>query len=86
VARSRLSKKAAARRLDLENAVQSAYRSLFGGGAWVVGTPSAGRDLWRVLFAIGLHKLHLRSGGIMTPNALSRARKVRAAARARING
>jgi RNA polymerase sigma factor (sigma-70 family) len=55
--RGRLSVKLA-RRLDPEDVLQSAYRSFFAGARAGRFEIKRGGDLWRLLVAITLHKLH----------------------------
>jgi RNA polymerase sigma-70 factor (ECF subfamily) len=57
LARTRLSEKLA-RRLDPEDVVQSAYRSFFAGARAGRYALEQSGDLWRLLVAITLHKLH----------------------------
>jgi RNA polymerase sigma factor (sigma-70 family) len=57
LARSRLSRKLA-RRLDPEDIVQSAYRSFFVGAREGKYTLTRGSELWGLLAAITLNKLH----------------------------
>jgi RNA polymerase sigma-70 factor (ECF subfamily) len=57
LARSRLSPRLA-QRIDPEDVVQSAYRSFFTGAKNGQYDLERGGDLWRLLVAITLHKLH----------------------------
>jgi RNA polymerase sigma-70 factor (ECF subfamily) len=57
LARRRLSRKLA-RRVDPEDVVQSAYRSFFAGARDERYVLQHSGDLWRLLVAITLHKLH----------------------------
>lgn len=57
LARSRLSPRLAGR-VDPEDVVQSAYRSFFAGAREGQYELERGGDLWRLLTAITLHKLH----------------------------
>jgi RNA polymerase sigma factor (sigma-70 family) len=59
VARRGLSEKLS-RRLDPEDVVQSACRSFFGGARAGRYNPEHGRQLWSLLVAITLHKLHMQ--------------------------
>jgi RNA polymerase sigma factor (sigma-70 family) len=59
LARSRISEKLA-RRLDPEDVVQSACRSFFGGARDGRYYPQHDADLWSLLVAITLNKLHLQ--------------------------
>src|SRR5262249_61833539 len=56
IVQARLSAKLA-RRVDPEDVVQSAYRSFFAGARNGQYDLPLGRDLWRLLVAITLHKL-----------------------------
>src|SRR5688572_26050654 len=57
LARSRLSKRLS-RRIDPEDVTLSAWRSFFIGAAEGRFTISRGGDLWRLLVAMTLHKVH----------------------------
>jgi RNA polymerase sigma-70 factor (ECF subfamily) len=57
LARTRLSPRLA-QRIDPEDVVQSAYRSFFAGAQKGEYDLERGGDLWRLLVAITLHKLH----------------------------
>jgi RNA polymerase sigma-70 factor, ECF subfamily len=59
LARSRISERLA-RRLDPEDVVQSACRSFFGGARDGRYSPQHGGDLWSLLVAITLNKLHVQ--------------------------
>jgi RNA polymerase sigma factor (sigma-70 family) len=59
LARSRISERLS-RRLDPEDVVQSACRSFFGGARAGRYNPQHGGDLWSLLVAITLNKLHIQ--------------------------